>query len=61
VVDAKQIASFVVRFQLAAIEKETGKKQWRIKVTHVQEDLETLFESIDDAVVFMKEIAEDAR
>lgn len=60
-VDAKQIASFVVRFQLAAIEKETGKKQWRIKVTHVQEDLETLFESIDDAVVFMKEIAEDAR
>jgi hypothetical protein len=60
VVDAKQIASFVVRFQLAAIEKETGKKQWRIKVTHVQEDLETLFESIDDAVVFMKEIAEES-
>lgn len=60
-VDAKQIASFVVRFQLAAIEKETGKKQWRIKVTHVQEDLETLFESIEDAVVFMKEIAEDGR
>lgn len=59
-VDAKQIASFVVRFQLAAIEKETGKKQWRIKVTHVQEDLETLFESIDDAVVFMKEIAEES-
>jgi hypothetical protein len=59
-VDAKQIASFVVRFQLAAIEKETGKKQWRIKVTHVQDDLETLFESIDDAVVFMREIAEEA-
>jgi Lhr-like helicase len=61
VVDAKQIASFVVRFQLAAIEKETGNKQWRIKVTHVQEDLETLFDSIEEAVVFMKEIAEDGR
>jgi hypothetical protein len=58
-VDTKQIASFVVRFQLAAIEKETGKKQWRIKVTHVQDDLETLFESIEDAVVFMKEILGD--
>ena len=60
-VDVKQIASFVVRFQLAAIEKETGNKQWRIKVTHVQEDLETLFDSIEEAVVFMKEIAEDGR
>jgi hypothetical protein len=58
-VDLQQIASFVVRFQLAAIEMETGKKQWRIKVTHVQEDRETLFESMEEAFMFMKEIAED--
>ncbi|MFF2446666.1 hypothetical protein ACFVSW_06140 [Neobacillus sp. NPDC058068] len=59
--DINQIASFVVRFQLAAIEKETGKKQWRIKVTHVQEDRETLFESIEKAMEFMQEMAEDLR
>jgi hypothetical protein len=58
--DSIQIASFVVRFQLAAVEKETSKKQWRIKVTHVQEERETLFESIEEACVFMKEIAEDS-
>jgi Lhr-like helicase len=58
-VELKQIASFVVRFQLAAVEKETGNKQWRIKVTHVQEDRETLFGSIEEAMAFMKEIAED--
>ena len=50
--ELKQIASFVVRFQLAAVEKETGKKQWRIKVTHVQEEKETLFESIEEATDF---------
>ncbi|MGG1676730.1 hypothetical protein ACIFOT_13420 [Neobacillus sp. NRS-1170] len=58
--DTKQIASFVVRFQLAAVEKETGKKQWRIKVTHVQEERETLFESIEEAMTFMKSMAEDS-
>jgi hypothetical protein len=54
----QQIASFVVRVQLAAVEKETGTKQWRVKVTHVQDDQETLFESIDEAFAYMKEIAE---
>ncbi|MEH7354580.1 hypothetical protein V7150_13535 [Neobacillus drentensis] len=58
--DINQIASFVVRFQLAAVEKETGRKQWRIKVTHVQEDRETLFESIEEAMEFMQEMAEEA-
>ncbi|KLT18565.1 hypothetical protein [Neobacillus vireti] len=58
--EINQIASFVVRFQLAAIEKETGKKQWRIKVTHVQEERETLFESIEGAMEFMQEMAEEA-
>ena len=54
-----QIASFVVRFQLAAVEKETGKKQWRIKVTHVQEEKETLFETIEEATAFMMSMVED--
>jgi hypothetical protein len=54
-----QFASFVVRFQLAAVEKETGKKQWRIKVTHVQEEKETLFETIEEATAFMMSMVED--
>ncbi|NWQ39086.1 hypothetical protein MLOOGBEN_00055 [Bacillus sp. EB106-08-02-XG196] len=54
-----QIASFVVRFQLADVEKETGKKQWRIKVTHVQEERETLFETIEEATAFMMSMVED--
>jgi hypothetical protein len=58
--DYLQIASFVVRFQLTAVEKETGKKQWRIKVTHVQEERETLFESIEEATAFMLSMVEDS-
>jgi hypothetical protein len=54
-----QFASFVVRFQLATVEKETGKKQWRIKVTHVQEEKETLFETIEEATAFMMSMVED--
>jgi hypothetical protein len=57
--DPLQIASFVVRFQLAAVEEGTGNKQWRIKVTHVQEERETLFESIEEATAFMKSMVED--
>lgn len=59
-IDINQIMSFVVRFQLAAVDKDTGRKQWRIKVTHVQEERETLFESIEDAMEFMQEIVEEA-
>ena len=55
-----QIASFVVRFQLTAVEKGTGKKHWRIKVTHVQEEKETLFESIEEATAFMMSMVEDS-
>jgi hypothetical protein len=58
--ESLQIASFVVRFQLAAVEKETGKKQWRIKVTHVQEERDTLFETIEEATAFMKSMVEDS-
>ena len=57
--EQKQIASFVVRFQLAGFEKDSGNKQWRIKVTHVQNERETLFESVEDAFLYMREIAED--
>ncbi|MCM3568273.1 hypothetical protein [Neobacillus mesonae] len=58
--EINQIMSFVVRFQLAAIEKETGKKQWRIKVTHVQGEQETLFDSIEEAMGLMQEMVEEA-
>lgn len=58
--ESLQIASFVVRFQLAAVEKETGKKQWRIKVTHVQEERETLFETIEEATAFMMSMVENS-
>jgi hypothetical protein len=53
--EIQQVTSFVLRFQLADIENETGKKYWRVKVTHVQEEKEALFESIDEAMSFIKE------
>lgn len=56
----KQIASFVVRFHLADIDDQNGKKKWRIKVTHVQEDIEILFETIEDAMYFMRNIIGDS-
>ncbi|WP_180953564.1 hypothetical protein [Bacillus sp. T33-2] len=56
--DTTQIASFVVRFQLAEIEQDTRKKCWRVKVTHIQEDRETLFESCDEALAFIKSVVE---
>lgn len=51
-----QVASFIIRFQLTDVDKSTNKKSWRIKVTHVQEDDETFFESIEDVTIFMKKI-----
>lgn len=54
------IASFVVRFQLADFMNETGEKQWRIKVTHVQKDRETLFKSIEEAMNYMKTMADNS-
>ena len=58
--ESKQIASFVVRFQLAGGQHDKGKKQWRIKVTHVQKDQEQLFESIEEAMAYMKVKAENS-
>ena len=49
------IASFIVRFHLASSVLETGEKKWRIKVTHVQAGKEATFESIDEAMRFMKQ------
>ncbi|MFE8700294.1 hypothetical protein ACFYKX_06705 [Cytobacillus sp. FJAT-54145] len=57
--EQKQIASFVIRFHLADVDKDTSEKHWRIKVTHVQDDKETLFETTEDAMTFMKSIVED--
>ncbi|WP_335378340.1 hypothetical protein [Bacillus sp. JJ1122] len=54
--EMKQVTSFVLRFQLADIEMESGKKCWRVKVTHVQEEKEALFDSMESAMEFIKEI-----
>lgn len=54
--ETKQVTSFVLRFQLADTEMESGKKYWRVKVTHVQGEKEALFESVDAAMEFIKEI-----
>jgi hypothetical protein len=54
--ETKQVASFVLRFQLADIKMDSGKKCWRVKVTHVQEEKEALFDSVESAMEFIKEI-----
>ncbi|CAG9607354.1 hypothetical protein [Pseudoneobacillus rhizosphaerae] len=57
--ESKQISSFIVRFQVTDFNEESNEKQWRIKVTHVQEDNENLFNTIEDAMQFMKKRVED--
>ncbi len=54
--ETKQITSFVLRFQLADIEMDSRKKCWRVKVTHVQDEKEALFDSVESAMEFIKEI-----
>jgi len=54
--ETNQITSFVLRFQLADIQMESGKKCWRVKVTHVQDEKESLFDSVESAMEFIKEI-----
>lgn len=58
--DSKHVASFIVRFQLTDVREAVNEKQWRIKVTHVQEEYENLFASIEDAMLFMKKKVEDS-
>lgn len=54
-----QIASFVIRFHLAEVNEKTNKKRWRIKVTHVQEDDEMLFETVEEATLYMQRIVDN--
>ena len=54
--ETKQVTSFVLRFQLTDIEMDSGKKYWRVKVTHVQEEKEAVFDSVESAMEFIKEI-----
>ncbi|MFJ8247159.1 hypothetical protein [Peribacillus asahii] len=49
------IVSFIFRFHLANTETLTEEKQWRIKVTHIQDDNEMTFENLDDAVNFVRQ------
>ena len=54
--ETKQVTSFVLRFQLTDIEMESGRKCWRVKVTHVQEEKEAVFDSVESAMDFIKGI-----
>ncbi|MCM3573242.1 hypothetical protein M3172_08550 [Mesobacillus subterraneus] len=54
--ETKQVTSFVLRFQLTDIEMDSGRKYWRVKVTHVQEEKEAVFDSLESAMKFIKEI-----
>lgn len=54
--ETKQVTSFVLRFQLADIEMDSGRKYWRVKVTYVQEEKEAVFDSVESAMEFIKEI-----
>jgi hypothetical protein len=49
-----QFASFVIRFHLAGVDEESHLKRWRIKVTDVQEKEESLFETIEEAMNYLK-------
>ncbi|GAM13577.1 hypothetical protein [Mesobacillus selenatarsenatis] len=58
--ETKQVTSFVLRFQLADIEMDSGRKYWRVKVTYVQEEKEAIFDSVESAMEFIKEIVGDS-
>lgn len=54
--DQELISSFVLRFSLANRSEETGGKQWRIRVTHVQGKEETSFSTMEEAVKYMQKV-----
>lgn len=54
--ETKQVTSFVLRFQLTDFEMDSGRKYWRVKVTHVQDEKEAVFDSVESAMNFIKEI-----
>lgn len=51
-----KIASFIIRISLANLDDSSSKGIWRIKVTYVQQESETVFQSMDEAVDYMKSI-----
>ncbi|MEH7384712.1 hypothetical protein V7147_04745 [Bacillus sp. JJ1521] len=57
--DNQTITSFVVRCALVDVDNKTMKKQWRIKVSHVQGEDEVVVTDLDDAVQFMKRVIEE--
>jgi hypothetical protein len=57
--DNQTITSFVVRCALIHVDSETMKKQWRIKVSHVQGEDEVIVTDLDDAVQYMKSVIEE--
>lgn len=52
--EEKQFASFVIRFHLTGVDEKNHLKHWRIKVTDVQGKEESLFETIEEAMNYMK-------
>ncbi|WP_026021724.1 hypothetical protein [Bacillus timonensis] len=57
--DNQIITSFVVRCALINVDNETMKKQWRIKISHVQGENEVVVTDLEDAVQFMKRVIEE--
>lgn len=53
------ITSFVVRCALVDVDEETLKKQWRIKVSHVQGEDEVIVTDLEEAYSFMKRVIEE--
>ncbi|MFT4414864.1 hypothetical protein ACLM5H_13475 [Fredinandcohnia humi] len=57
--DNQTITSFVVRCALVDVDEVTLKKQWRIKVSHVQGEDEVVVADLEDALSFMKRVIEE--
>ena len=54
----KSDSIFYHSISLAELDEGTNNKHWRIKVTHVQQESETLFKTIEEAMEYMKTIVE---
>lgn len=52
---SQPIASFVVRFHAAPEDAQYDDQRYRIKVTHVQNEIEMTFESFEQAMEYMKD------
>ncbi|MBM4763523.1 hypothetical protein [Bacillus sp. B15-48] len=56
--EQEHLASFIIRFHLVGMDEATHKKRWRIKVTNVQANNDTLFETIEDAMLYLKSMTD---